>query len=66
MTTHQLAELLLKQPNIPVFTYIQEAEEYSSPTEVKFYQQGEDLPYAKSDSPTNPETGLVLIEGWCM
>lgn len=28
ITTHQLADMLMKQPNVPVMTYIEEAEEY--------------------------------------
>ena len=65
MTTHELAKQLLEQPNVPVFNYVQEAEEYGETSEVKYYNTEDDLPYAKNDKPEN-KNGIVLIEGWCM
>lgn len=66
MWTHELANKLLAQPNVPVFNYVQEAEEFGETSTVKFYDILDKLPYAKSDQPVMPATGLVLIEGWCM
>ena len=63
MTTHELATLLLAQPNIKCCTYIQDAEEYGTTTSVHYYAPDDYLPYAKGDKPENP-TGMVLIEGW--
>jgi len=63
MTTHELAKLLLVQPDIPVYNYIQEAEEYGETDTVKFYPADSDLPYAKGDKPSN-HRAIVLIEGW--
>lgn len=65
MTTHELAKLLLEQPNVPVFNYVQEAEEYGKTDSVKYYGVDEDLPYSKTDTPEN-KLGIVLIEGWCI
>lgn len=64
MTTHKLAALLLKQPNVKVMTYIEEAEEYGKVEEVKFINDENDMPYAKGDVPELPEDGIVLIQGW--
>lgn len=65
MTTHELAKELLKHPDVEVFNYIEEAEEYGETRTVKYYTSEENLPYAKSDPPEN-KNGIVLIEGWCI
>lgn len=66
MTTHELAKLLLEQPNVPAYSYTDEAEEYGSISGVDLYTEQDKLPYAKSDQPKMESTGIVLISGWCI